>query len=65
MILTFTDQDLRNIKSVVDANGERGIRAAFFWWGGIPETQQVQTNDVEDFALAFMSQYNTRFGTTF
>jgi len=65
MNLKFDDQDLRNIKSVADLGGEWGIRDAFFWWGGIPKDQQVESCDVEEFAVAFMSQYNERFGKTY
>lgn len=64
MNLKFTDQDLQDIKTVADTS-EWGLRDAFFWWGGIPKYQQVQTCDVEDFAIAFMSQYNERFGPTY
>lgn len=65
MRLKFTDGELIALKRIVDDNGSWGIREAFFWWGGIPKDQQVQTCDVEGFAIAFMSQYNERFGLTF
>lgn len=64
MDLKFNDQDLHNIKRFSD-RGEAGLRNAFFWWNKIPEGQTVPVNDVEDFAIAFMSQYNKQVGRTY
>ena len=31
----FTEDELKDIKQIVDANGEWGIRSAFYWWNGV------------------------------
>ena len=58
----FTEDELKDIKQIVDANGEWGIRSAFYWWNGVAKDKSVKVEDVEDFAIAFMSQYNEQFG---
>ena len=58
----FTEDELKNIKQIVDANGEWGIRSAFYWWNGVAKDKSIKVEDVEDFAIAFMSQYNEQFG---
>ena len=58
----FTEDELKNIKQIVDANGEWGIRSAFYWWNGVAKDESIKVEDVEDFAIAFMSQYNEQFG---
>jgi len=58
----FTEDELKDIQQVVDANGEWGIRSAFYWWNGVADPALVQVEDVENFAIAFMSQYNEQFG---
>jgi hypothetical protein len=56
---------LQQIKQIADANGEWGLREAFYWWCGVERGQQVQVDDVEDFSIAFMTKYNERFGVTY
>lgn len=58
----FTEDELKDIKQIVDANGEWGIRSAFYWWNGVAKDKSIKVEDVEDFAIAFMSQYNEQFG---
>ena len=58
----FTEDELKDIKQIVDANGEWGIRSAFYWWNGVAKDESIKVEDVEDFAIAFMSQYNEQFG---
>jgi len=65
MALNFTDEELHQIKQIADANGEWGLRKAFYWWCGVESGQQVQVDDVEDFSIAFMTKYNERFGVTY
>jgi hypothetical protein len=65
MDLDFTDEQLQQIKQIADANGEWGLREAFYWWCGVERGQQVQVDDVEDFSIAFMTKYNERFGVTY
>jgi len=65
MNLDFTDQELQQIKLISDANGEWGLREAFYRQSRIKRGQQVKVDDVEDFSIAFMTQYNNRFGRTY
>jgi len=58
----FTEDELKDIQQIVDANGEWGIRSAFYWWNGVADLALVRVEDVENFAIAFMSQYNEQFG---
>ena len=58
----FTEDELKDIKQIVDANGEWGIRSAFYWWNGVAKDKSIKVEDVEDFSIAFMSQYNEQFG---
>jgi hypothetical protein len=65
MSYKFTGCELIDIKQIVDANGEWGIRSAFYWWNEFAKDTIVKVEDVEDFAIAFMSQYNEEFGVTY
>jgi len=65
MSYKFTGCELIDIKHIVDANGEWGIRQAFYWWNEVAKDKKVETEEVEDFAIAFMSQYNEQFGVTY
>ena len=58
----FTEDELKDIKQIVDANGEWGIRSAFYWWNGVAKDKSIKVEDVEIFSIAFMSQYNEQFG---
>ena len=62
MSYKFTGCELIDIKQIVDANGEWGIRSAFYWWNEFAKDTIVKVEDVEDFAISFMSQYNEQFG---
>ena len=61
----FTEDELKEIKQIVDTNGEWGVRSAFYWWNEFAKDTIVKVEDVEDFAIAFMSQYNEEFGVTY
>ena len=65
MSYNFTGCELIDIKQIADANGEWGIRSAFYWWNGFTMNKSVKVEDVEDFAMAFMSQYNEQFETKY
>ena len=65
MSYKFTGCELIDIKQIVDANGEWGIRSAYYWWNGVAKDKTVKVNEVENFAIAFMSQYNEQFGVTY
>ena len=58
----FTEDELKDIKQIVDANGEWGIRSAFYWWNGVAKDESIKVEYVEDFAIELMSQYNEQFG---
>ena len=61
----FTRQQLEYIHDVMELNGEFGPRAAFRFFHNFPESTAITTPEVEDFAVAFMSQYNAMFGETY
>ena len=65
MSYKFTGCELIDIKQIADANGEWGIRSAFYWWNEFSKDTIVKVEDVEDFAISFMSQYNEQFGVTY
>jgi len=65
MTHNFTEDELKGINRIVDAKGEWGIRSAFYWWNGFTMNKSVKVEDVEDFAMAFMSQYNEQFETKY
>lgn len=61
----FTEEDLKKIYNVWAVNGEFGPRAAYRWWHKVEPSSPILTTDVEDFAIAFMTQYNKLFPRTF
>lgn len=61
----FTRQQLEYIHDVMELNGEFGPRAAFRFFHNFPESTAITTPEVEDFSVAFMSQYNATFGATY
>ena len=65
MSYKFTGCELKDIKQIVDVNGEWGIRSAYYWWNGVAKDKIVKVHEVENFAIAFMSQYNEQFGVTY
>jgi len=61
----FGDRDLELIFLAWSRSCERGPSAAFRWWHQLEEGAWIDTSDVEDFAIAFMTQYNQKFPRTF
>jgi hypothetical protein len=60
----FTDADLEHIRTHIEL--DRGfVEDAFRWYWREQPDATVLTEDVEDFAIAFYTQYNRRFGTTY
>ena len=58
MLYNFTQEQLQKIHRVMEFSGEFGPRAAFRYFHKLKEGDSIPTDDVEDFAIAFMSQYN-------
>jgi hypothetical protein len=58
MLYNFTQEQLHKIQDVMEFSGEFGPRAAFRYFHKLKEDTTIPTDDVEDFAIAFMSQYN-------
>ena len=54
----FTPEQLENIHIVMELNGEFGPRDAFRFFHKLKQGTSIPTEDVEDFIMAFMSQYN-------
>lgn len=65
MKYNFTRQQLEHIHDVMELNGEFGPRAAFRFFHNFPESTAITTPEVEDFAVAFMSQYNAQIRITY
>jgi hypothetical protein len=55
---TFTPNQLEEIQFVMEVNHEFGPRAAFRFFHKLAEGTAIPTEDVEDFIIAFMTQYN-------
>jgi hypothetical protein len=43
-------------------NNEFGMRDAYRFYHGLAPDAEIATTDVEDFAIAFYTQYNKTFG---
>jgi hypothetical protein len=65
MLYEFTKQQLEQVFVVWEINKEFGPVAAYRWFHKLKDNDKVETGDVEDFAISFMSQYNAQFGRTF
>ena len=64
-IYNFTTTELDHIHTVMEINKEFGPRAAFRFHHKLSDTDSIPTEDVEDFTISFMSQYNKEFGETY
>jgi hypothetical protein len=62
---SFNDKDLDQIYVVWSISGERGPINAYRWWHKLETAEPIKTEDVEDFAIAFMTQYNKKAPMTF
>ena len=58
----FTEDELDGLQPIHDALGPRAAYRAFF---NIDSLAPISTGDVEDFAVAFYTQWNSRFGTRY
>ena len=62
---TFTTKELDQLQFVMEANQEFGPRAAFRFYHKLADSTAIPTEDVEDFIICFMTQYNARFPETY
>jgi hypothetical protein len=59
----FDDQMLDHIQIIHDLDGPRAAYAFYLGRRAYPyQTADLDTNEVEDFAIGFYTQYNQRFG---
>lgn len=65
MMYRFNDQELTKIQSVMELNGEFGPRAAFRFYHKLSDNTTIPTEDVEDFIISFMTQYNAQHPRTY
>ena len=65
MLYEFIRQQLEQIFVVWEINKEFGPVAAYRWFHKLKDNDVVETNDVEDFAISFMSQYNKQVAMIF
>jgi hypothetical protein len=61
MTYTFSHGELDYLRDLVD-NNPFGVRDAYRFYHALTEDTAINTTDVEDFAIAFYTQYNKTFG---
>ena len=61
----FDRKQLETIHMVMEFNGEWGPRAAYRYFHKLPESASIETEDVEEFTIDFMNQYNAEFRQTY
>lgn len=59
----FTDYQLKTIHTMLAVSPS--VRIAYRWHQGMTATQEVDTNDVEDWAIAFYTAYNQIYPGTY
>jgi len=64
MKYTFTHGELDYLQAMVD-NNEFGVRDAYRFYHNLDLDAVIATVDVEDFAIAFYTQYNKTFGVRY
>lgn len=65
MMYKFSDKELEEIQFVMEMNREFGPRAAFRFYHKLVEGTTIPTEDVEDFIISFMTQYNAQHPRTY
>lgn len=65
MVYQFNNQELANIQTVMEIHQEFGPRAAFRYYHKLSEKTAIPTEDVEDFIISFMTQYNAKYPGTY
>ena len=63
--MEFSYDDLMKIRSVFVSAGQWGPTTAYRYWYNVPGTVELDTLKVEDFACAFMTQYNRYFPNSY
>jgi len=61
MTYTFSHGELDYLQDLVD-NNPFGVRDAYRFYHGLDPDAVIETIAVEDFAIAFYTQYNKTFG---
>lgn len=62
---TFTAKELDQLQFVMEVNQEFGPRAAFRFYHKLADSTAIPTEDVEDFIICFMTQYNAKYPETY
>lgn len=65
MMYRFNDKELENIQAVMEFNHEFGPGAAFRFYHKLSDSTTIPTEDVEDFIICFMTQYNAKHPMTY
>jgi|LakMenEpi03Aug12_release.lakeMendotaPanAssembly.Ray.scaffolds.fasta_scaffold520674_3 hypothetical protein len=65
MMYQFSEKELDEIQFVMEVNQEFGPRAAFRFYHKLSDRTIIPTEDVEDFIISFMSQYNAKHPMTY
>jgi hypothetical protein len=65
MMYRFNEQELEHIQTVMEINHEFGPRAAFRFYHKLSDSTTIPTEDVEDFIISFMTQYNAKYPRTY
>ena len=61
MTYTFSHGELDYLQALVD-DSPFGVRDAYRFYHNLDPDAEINTTDVEDFAIAFYTQYNRTFG---
>ena len=61
----FSNTELEQIQFVMEVNHEFGPRAAFRFYHKLSDSTTIPTEDVEDFIISFMTQYNAKHPMTY
>jgi len=65
MMYQFSEKELDELQFVMEVNREFGPRAAFRFYHKLTDSTAIPTEDVEDFIICFMTQYNARHPMTY
>ena len=60
----FSEYLLNKIHKIHNEN-EFGPRGAFRWYWGLTDNEPIETEDVEDFIIAFYNAYNEKYPMTY
>ena len=60
---TFSDEQLDTIHDMLEVTP--WVSDPYRWYMGLPVGAEVSVSEVEDFAIAFYTGYNARYGWTY